>query len=358
MTSIDLQKNAKLEFKNIINDDGNDFAYNMKMLSDGIVTVTSSDLRKIHRLYACKKCDFKCSKTSEWHRHILTLKHTNTYKKNACDAENAISNIRIYECICGNIYKHRQSLNNHKKKCEITKGSEPIQESVAQQTHIPNSVYLSNEVILQLINQNKELQLMLIEQNNKMCELANQNHSTNLINNNSNNTTNNTQFNLNVFLNETCKDALNISEFVESLDVKMCDLEETGRLGYSEGISKIFIKGLKELEIHKRPIHCSDFKREVLYVKDNNVWEKEDEDKSRITLAIKQVGHKNVKRIMEWQKLHPEYNDPKSKQSSQFNKLLSNVMSGSTVEEQADNMNKIIKNVTREVVINKRNFSN
>lgn len=315
--------------------------------------VKQSPFSSLPNKFCCIECDYFTSRKSQYTRHLSTDKHQwKSFGTNKVQDDK-------YKCICGLHYKHKSGLYKHKKKCGINipvVEPDPLPASattLAQQP--PNSVILSNEVILQLINQNKELQMMLIEQNNKMCELA-QNQNTNMINNNSNNTTNNTQFNLNVFLNETCKDALNISEFVESLDVKLSDLEETGRLGYSEGISKIFIKGLKELEIHKRPIHCSDFKREVLYVKENNVWEKEDEGKSRITLAIKQVGHKNVRRIMEWQKLHPEYSDPNSKQCSQFNKLLSNVMSGSTVEEQTDNVNKIIKNVTREVVINKKGF--
>jgi hypothetical protein len=130
-------------------------------------------------------------------------------------------------------------------------------------------------------------------------------------------------------------------------------LEETARLGYAEGISKIFMRGLKQLDIYKRPIHCSDLKREVLYIKDKNVWEKEDDEKKRLVNAIKIIGNKNIKQISEWQKLNPEYRDPESKQNDKYMKLLLNVMSGGTEEEQQNNMNKIIRNVVKEVVIDK-----
>ena len=130
-------------------------------------------------------------------------------------------------------------------------------------------------------------------------------------------------------------------------------MEETARVGYAEGISKIFIKGLKDLDIYKRPIHCSDLKREVLYIKDQDAWEKEDENKGKITHAIKIVGNNNIKLINNWQKENPKYNDPDSKQNDKYIKILLNSMSGSTKEEQVNNVNKVIKNVSKEVVINK-----
>ena len=183
--------------------------------------------------------------------------------------------------------------------------------------------------------------------NNKIMELAKEGKYVT----NNNNTTNN--FNLNIFLNEKCKDALDLMEFVDTLQLKLHDLEETARLGYVEGISKIFMRGLQQLDIYKRPIHCSDLKREVLYIKDKNLWEKDDDEKTRLTNAIKIIGNKNIKQIPEWQKLNPEYRDPDSKQNDRYMKLLFNAMSGSTEEEQASNMNKIIKNIAKAVVIDK-----
>jgi hypothetical protein len=153
-------------------------------------------------------------------------------------------------------------------------------------------------------------------------------------------------------LNETCKDAINITDFVNSLQVKLKDLEDTARLGYSEGVSKIFINGLNELEVNKRPIHCSDAKRETLYIKNKNEWTK-DADKTLLTSAIKTIGKKNIQQIFEWQKKYPEYNDPSSRQNDKYLKMLCNAMNGSTDDEQEKNMDKIIRNITKEVIIDK-----
>jgi hypothetical protein len=190
---------------------------------------------------------------------------------------------------------------------------------------------------------------MLYDQNNKIFELAKEcnNNTTN------NNTTNNNHFNLNIFLNEQCKDAINLMDFVGSLNIKLQDLEYTARVGYAEGVSQIFIKALTDLNINKRPIHCSDSKREVLYIKDNGLWQKENEEKSLLTKAIKIVGNKNMKQISEWQKVYPEYKDPESKQNDKYMKMICNVMSGSTKEEANKNYEKIIRNVIKETIIDK-----
>ena len=154
-------------------------------------------------------------------------------------------------------------------------------------------------------------------------------------------------------MNDTCKDAINLADFVESLQVKLKDLEETARLGYSQGVSNIFINGLNELEVNKRPIHCSDAKRETLYIKEQNQWIKEDPVKSHITKAIKTVDKKNIQQIFEWQKKYPEYRDPKSIQNDRYLNMVHNAMNGSTNEEQEKNMEKIIKNIAKEVIIDK-----
>jgi hypothetical protein len=207
------------------------------------------------------------------------------------------------------------------------------------------------QLVEYLMKENSEFKQLMIDQNKHMMELAKNagNHNNNTIN--TNNTSNN--FNLQFFLNETCKDAMNIMEFVDQLQVSVKDLEETGRLGYSEGISKIFINGLKQINISDRPIHCADSKREIVYIKDKNQWNKEDGDKSLLTNAIKHVAHKNMKQIKEWTKVNPEYNDSSSKQNDRYLKIVSNSMNGLTEEETIKNYNKIIKNITKETVIEK-----
>jgi hypothetical protein len=201
------------------------------------------------------------------------------------------------------------------------------------------------------MKENAEFKQLIMDQNKQMAQISSNaimNSGHNTINSNNNKT-----FNLQVFLNETCKDAINLTDFVNQIQLSVSDLEETGKLGYAEGISKVFIKNLNDIDFTQRPIHCSDSKREILYIKDDNQWNKEDENKSHLSKAIKQVANKNIKQISEWQKLHPEYSDPESKQNDKYMKIVLNSMSGSTPEEQKSNITKIIKNVTKEVIIEK-----
>jgi ribosomal protein L37AE/L43A len=296
-------------------------------------------------------------------KHYSTRKH-----KNQQLSPELSKNIKKYECTtCKKSYKERTGLWRHNKICNI-----PIPIPIPIPTPIHTPIYATNEqkqqlftdeMVMELIKQNKELQTLLLEQqkmvmeqSNKICSIIHTptNNSHNNISNNINTNSNNTNntFNLQVFLNETCKNAMNLTDFVNSLNVTIADLEETGRLGFSDGITKIIVKGLKDLDITERPIHCTDVKRETIYVKEEDVWQKDD-NHDKLTKAIKQVSQKNTKNIMEWQRINPEYSDSNSKQSSRFNKLLLNVMSGGTIEEQQGNFTKVVKNITREVVIQK-----
>jgi hypothetical protein len=278
--------------------------------------------------FVCEKCAFICSKKSNYMSHLLTLKHQNGIQLIQNGIQKMPKNAVTFDCECGNTYKYKSGLYRHKKACQkMPKNAEegPM-----------------TSIVLNLLNQNAELQKIILEQS-KETKISN----TNIINNTTNN------FNLNVFLNEKCKDAITLKDFVDGLEVRLKDLEETAQLGYSEGVSKIFINGLNELEVNKRPIHCSDAKRETLYIKDNNEWKKEDDNKTQLTKAIKTIGKKNMMQIFEWQKKHPEYNDPDSKENDKYQKMIMNAMSGSTTEEQENNMKKIIKNVSKNVVIDK-----
>jgi hypothetical protein len=204
-----------------------------------------------------------------------------------------------------------------------------------------------------LMKENSEFKQLMLEQNKHMLELAKNAGHNNCHNTTSNIINNNQSFNLQFFLNETCKDAMNIMDFVSQLQVGIKDLEETGRLGFAEGISKIFINGLKQINVNDRPIHCSDMKRETLYIKNNNEWAKEGDDKILLTNAIKHVAHKNMRQIMEWTKEHPNYNDPDSKENDKYLQIVCEAMPGSTKEETTKNYSKIIKNIVKETVIDK-----
>jgi hypothetical protein len=237
----------------------------------------------------------------------------------------------------------------HKKKCVIIN---------TPQTLLPTIEDLKShdkqqELIEYLLKENSEFKQMMIEQTKNMVEIAKNSGNNN--NNTTSNIVNNNNFNLNLFLNETCKNAMNIMDFVNQLQVGINDLEETGRLGFSEGIAKIFVNGLKQMDVSDRPIHCSDSKREIVYIKDKNQWNKESEDKTLLTNAIKHVACKNMKQISEWTKDHPEYNDSTSKQNDKYLKIVCESMSGSSKEETSKNYNKIIKSIIKETIIDKNN---
>jgi hypothetical protein len=250
---------------------------------------------------------------------------------------------------CDKIYKDNSGLWRHKKKCVIIN---------TPQTLLPTIEDLKShdkqqELIEYLLKENSEFKQMMIEQTKNMVEIAKNSGNNN--NNTTSNIVNNNNFNLNLFLNETCKNAMNIMDFVNQLQVGINDLEETGRLGFSEGIAKIFVNGLKQMDVSDRPIHCSDSKREIVYIKDKNQWNKESEDKTLLTNAIKHVACKNMKQISEWTKDHPEYNDSTSKQNDKYLKIVCESMSGSSKEETSKNYNKIIKSIIKETIIDKNN---
>jgi len=245
------------------------------------------------------------------------------------------------------------SLCKHKKKCSKNNTSKPGNKDNTCLDEEDDLEPSSKDIIKMMkmqMNENQEIRNLIIE----LLKKETMNTINNNINNNiSNNNCNNQSFNLNFFLNEQCKDALNIDEFVDSIKMNLSDLENFAHLGYADGVSNIFAKGIKELGVHLRPIHCSDSKRETLYIKNNDEWIKETDDKPIITKAIKKVAFKNIKQINEWVKENPACKDPRTKKFDQYNKIVMNAMSGVTEEEQKNNIEKIVKNVTKSVTIEK-----
>lgn len=306
--------------------------------------MSTEKTKKNENIYKCEKCDFITSKKTDYNRHLLTAKHK--FNILSTEINGSLRKNCKYNCItCDKTFKERSGLWRHNKICDHTICDHKL---LSLQTDLSDE-HKQNELIQYLMKENSEFKHLMIDQSKQMIELAkNTGH-------NSNNTTNshNNNFNLNFFLNETCKNAMNIMDFVSELQVEIKDLEETGRLGFAEGISKIFINALKNMDVNDRPIHCSDFKRETLYIKDKEQWNKESEDKTILTNAIKHVAHKNITKISEWTKEYPEYNDSASKQNDKYLKIVCESMSGSTKEETNKNYNKIIKNILKETVIDK-----
>ena len=283
--------------------------------------------------FICESCDFKCSKESDWKRHILTIKH----KKLTCVNFFTPKKVDICDFTCencNNIYKSNSGLWYHKQKCTIKQKN--IQDKKTEDMPLV-------QMFMEIMKQNKELQSQLFE-------LAKEKSS--ITNNNSINNTMNNKFNLQIFLNETCKDAMNIQEFIDYVTVQHSDFENFGKYGYVEALTRIFLRNLMELEVHRRPIHCSDSKREVLYVKDNDVWVS-DVSREKLIRTIKYIANKNVKQIPGWMDKNPDSKNTQTKLHDKYMRMLCFSMGAKTEEEDQEYYKKIIRNVAKEVCIDK-----
>jgi hypothetical protein len=286
-------------------------------------------------IFSCDLCHFICSKKSNYDKHILTLKHKR--RTNGLQMDDTLAYLQKFICDCGCEYKHRQGLWKHKKKCDIIKDAENA-ETIENQ----NEIKMLTELVKDVVKQNQDL-------TNKLVDIC-KNGTNNTITNNTN--SHNKSFNLNFFLNETCKDAMNIMDFVDSIKLQLSDLENVGKIGFVEGISSIIVKNLNSLDETKRPVHCTDSKREVMYVKDEDKWEKENDNKLKIRKAIKNVAHKNSKMLNEFRIKNPDCLKSSSKVSDKYNKLVFEALGGKG-DNDSEKEDKIIKNIAKKVIIDK-----
>jgi len=292
--------------------------------------------------YICEKCDIKTNNKKDYEKHILSSKHLKLTKINNELTEKSPNNSKETKFICKNCdkeYKSRVGLWKHKQKCI----DEPNNEEKSKE------IQELKEFMKYLMNENSELKNMVLKvlENAPITNNNNMSHSHNTTTN-----SHNKSFNLQFFLNETCKDAMNIMEFVDSIKLQLSDLENVGEMGYVNGISNIIVKNLNSLDITKRPIHCADKKREVLYVKDENKWEKESEDKRRIRKAIKRVASKNQKMIFDYKTKYPDCVKASSNYSDRYNKIIVESMGGSG-DNDLEKEDKIIRNITKVTTIDK-----
>jgi len=315
----------------------------METLGDNLVAKSGNLVAK---KFYCKKCNYECSKKYNWDKHLATSKHNKVTQGDILVAKsgNLITN-NIYCCEkCNKTYESRNGLWKHQKNCFNEKNTAKEEEL--------NAV---KEIMKYLMKENSEMKTMMMEQQNMMMEQ--QNMVLEVVKNGTHNTTtthtnsHNKAFNLQFFLNETCKEAMNIGEFVDSLKIQLSDLEKVGELGYIEGISNIIVKNLKELDVTKRPVHCTDKKRETVYIKDNNIWEK-DEDKTHMHKLIKKVAYKNVNMFAKYREVHPDCKEYHSKYNDQYQKIVYESMGGKGDDDFEKN-EKIIKNILKQVVVNK-----
>jgi hypothetical protein len=292
--------------------------------------------------YYCDICHYTCFKKFNLDKHLLTAKHIKATEgddkvgKNSksSDDDNILTKYICQQCnkkytSRNGIWKHNKLFHNNDKEHK--------------------DIVSDKELIMTLIKENSEFKSIIM----KLIEKETINTTTNNTNTNNHINSHNKSFNLNFYLNETCKDAMNITDFINSIQINLEDLENTGRKGYIKGISNIIVKNLNNTERHLRPLHCSDGKREILYIKDNDKWEKETDDKPILTKAIKEIANENIKQIKHWREKYPDCTSADSRKNDLYLKIVSNSMNGLTVEEGKKNISKIISNLAKETIIDK-----
>ncbi len=300
-----------------------------------MMTNDDQKVAKVAQIFYCVKCDYKCIKKSNFEKHLTTVKHkkqllddqimTNDDQKVAKVAQH------LFTCECGKKYKYKQGLSVHKKNCKFF---------LDEHSDISNNkLTISNDAVLKLLNDNQELKNIIVQQQTQISELIPK------VGNNNNNTINNNQkFNINVFLNEQCKDAINMSDFVKSLQVTLEQLDFTKQNGLADGLSKTIIDNMNKLSIYERPMHCTDIKRETLYIKEYDEWTK-DNNKEKIKHAIKKTSSKNYNALNNWKDDNPDFSDNENK-SEFFSKTISTIGKSTDIID-----DKIIKNLCKETYV-------
>lgn len=327
----------------------------------------------------CEICDFSCSCMYDLARHNNSKKHQKkTFQfmltKYGLSQDILSLSTEKYKCQnCGKAYdkynsywyhlkrncKEKQNQSNDDvdtnqeifNRCDVKEEKVDIPKEEKQRI---DEKYNAYDMIMELVAKNTELTNAVLETNkNYQKILENQTNTfNNTINGNINTVNNNQKFNLNFFLNEECKDAINITEYIETIKLTLKDLEETARLGYTDGITKIINDRVRETGLTKRPFHCTDQKREVVYVKDNNVWEKENSDKPRMKSMISNVIHKNLQQLSTWKETYPECTDLKNKKGEEFLNIMIQANGGQQTEREKKE-EKILKNILKEVSLEK-----
>jgi hypothetical protein len=323
--------------------------------------MVSKKVQKSSLVYNCTCCDYSTIRPSQYERHLMTPKHrmiTNGNEKSS----------KQIQCDCGKVYKHLSGLSRHKKDCKRIVSHEtngPTNEFISQ----PPTQVIDGNLVIELLKQNQEFKELMMEQSKQLVDQQQQNQflleqqqrqNNNIleavkdgkIGNTINNTTN--KFNLNLFLNETCKDAITMNDFINSFEVTREDFIRTGNVGFVEGISTVMMKRIRNMELHTRPLHCTDLKRETVYIKNDDKWEKEDIDKTHLRKAVKTVAHKNMNELKQWYcDSKPEVDTIGTDEYENYFKYYQAALGGYDKEEDVKFEEKIIKNVLKEVQVDK-----
>jgi hypothetical protein len=307
-----------------------------------------SDYIELYKYY-CHKCNYGTSKKSNIKTHQQSLKHMNPQSS---VPEEDKKNNKVCE-MCNKVYKDNSGLWRHRQKGNCNNNMNNNISPILNPEIIMNIIHQNSEFKEMLINQSKQTQQQNTEFQKQILELC---KNTTITNNNTISNTNNNHnktFNLQIFLNDTCKNAMNLTDFVSSLQIDLDDLESVGELGFVNGLSKLIINGLNDLKECERPVHCSDLKRESMYVKDDNKWEKEDAENTKMKKALKQIAHKNIKMLPVWKAKNPDCKKCDSHLSDKYSHMVIEAMGGSGDNEE-EKANKIIRKIAKEVMIKKQ----
>ena len=334
----------------------------LRLIYEEMTKTTNEKFQKSSNNYSCECCDYNTSRLSQYNRHITTSKHLILTNTNETEPKSSNTN---YTGDCGKQYMHASSLWNHKQKC--TGKNAQIEEHVPSQDDIQLPTIPTN-IIMELIRQNQEFKQLVVDQNKQLYEKHEENidlhkqllevtknsQVNNTINQtNSNNNSHNKTFNLQFFLNETCKDAMNMKDFIKSLELSLPELEKMGEIGFAEGMSRVFVNRLNSLDITKRPIHCSDVKREIIHIKDDNKWEMDNANLDRLRKIIKQLTLKNILKVDDWKKANQGCTEYNSRKNGQYLKINMEAIGPVDEAEVKRDFGKIIRRVAETTAIDK-----
>jgi len=316
---------------------------------------TDGNTQKYAKKYICKICDFNTSKRNDYDRHLLTPKHINTYQK----TENTLHYaIKSYNCKCGKEYKHSQSLYNHKKVCtykepelNVNKKEEENTLVIYEGIQMPSN----NALILRVLKDNKDMMSEIMELVSKTLVVTSSITNNNTMIHNTNNTINNKQFNLNVYLNETCKDAMNMEDFIKEIKITNKDIDDMGALGFSQSVANIIVREIGKVEETKRPFHCLDKKREMFCIKEKGEWIKDTSENKLMKGLVAKIAQTEFRYILEWKKENPGWDNPLNKKHDDYIKITKNIMDCLIPEVESDRLNieRTIRNVIKYCLITK-----
>jgi hypothetical protein len=329
--------------------------------------------------FACVLCRYHCKRRNDLQKHFGTQKHAWAAKQaSPLSPVPVVSNSThpsvpaagsTYDCLCGKAYRHSTSLYKHRRSCEFFQSQimnvcmDPVCEGEGEGEGegecVADSDAKSASLLIALLGEQakytKDLKTMLEQQGKQLVEVAAKVESSSVTNHVT--TINNTnKFNLNVFLNSDCKDAMNVMDFVQMIEVTSADLERLADVGYVEGVARIMMDGLRKLDVCQRPIHCTDVKRESFYIKDNNVWEKDNANGDKMRLVVKHVAHRNMVALPDWQKENPAHTDFSTRTHEQYLRIVNAAFGGSTQHETDNFRNKIIRKAAPELVAPKKSL--